>query len=322
MIINDVLVLGGSGFVGRHVCHQLVARGLRVTVPTRDRERAKDTLITLPTADVVDADIHDEDTLRRLVRGSGAVVNLVGVLQGGRGKRSFDEAHVGLARKVIGACRSEGVKRLLHMSALNADPKGPSDYLRSKGEAERLVRESDLDWTVFKPSVIFGRDDRFLNLFATLQRMLPVLLLASPDARFQPVYVEDVATVIVESMTNLDSHRRAYELVGPRAYTLRELVEYVGAVTGHRRAIVGLGPKLSHLQAYMMELAPGKLMTRDNVKSMTIDSVSTILLPFGIAPTPLEAVAPTWLAQRTPRGRYNLVRDRAQRQSTAAENKR
>jgi uncharacterized protein YbjT (DUF2867 family) len=199
------------------------------------------------------------------------------------------------------------------MSALNADPNGPSDYLKSKGEAERIVRESSLDWTIFRPSVIFGRQDRFLNLFAKLQRALPVIFLASPGARFQPVYVEDVAAAFAQSVDRLDSFRQSYELAGPKSYTLRELVDYVGRVTGHRRKIFGLGRGLSNLQAFAMEIMPGKLMTRDNVKSMTVDSVSQSELPFGIAPTALEGVAPTWLAQRTPRGRYNLFRDRAVR---------
>ena len=313
MIINDILVLGGSGFVGRHVCAYLVAQGYRVTIPTRDRERAKADLITLPTCDVVDADVHDEATLKRLMRGCGAVVNLVGGLQDGRRKASFAEAHGGLARKVVAACRENGVRRLLHMSALNADPNGPSEYLKSKGEAESIVRASGLDWTIFRPSVIFGREDRFLNLFAKLQQMLPVVLLASPNARFQPVYVEDVATAYTRSVENLDSFGKTYELVGPRVYTLRELVEYTGRTTGHRRPIIGLGAGLSNLQAFAMEILPGKLMSRDNVKSMTVDNVSQSALPFGITPTALEAVAPTWLAQRTPRSRYNLFRDRARR---------
>jgi NADH dehydrogenase len=199
------------------------------------------------------------------------------------------------------------------MSALNADPDGPSGYLRSKGEAEKIVRESGLDCTIFKPSVIFGREDRFLNLFAKLQRFFPVLFLASPDAKFQPVYVDDVAAVFSESLTRLETFGQTYELVGPKVYMLRELVRYVGEVTGHRRPIVGLGPQLSYLQAFAMEYAPGKLMSRDNVRSMKVDSVSSQALPFGITPTPVEAVAPAWLADRTPRGRYNLFRDRAQR---------
>ncbi|MGZ5121165.1 MAG: complex I NDUFA9 subunit family protein [Burkholderiales bacterium] len=313
MIINDVCVLGGSGFVGRHVCHQLVARGYRVTVPTRDRERAKDDLIPLPTADVITADVHDPETLVRLMRGCGAVINLVGVLHDGRGSGSFRQAHVELARKVVDACSRTGIRRLVHMSALNADPTASSAYLRSKGEAENIVRQSNLDFTIFRPSVIFGREDHFLNLFAQLQRLFPVLFLAMPKSRFQPVFVEDVAAVFVTSLTRLESFGLAYDLVGPKVYELRELVEYVGRLTGHRRPIIGLGPRLSYLQAFAMEVLPGKLMTRDNIKSMKLDSVSASALPFGVAPTPLEAVAPEWLAQRTPRGRYQLFRDRSHR---------
>ena len=310
MIINEVCVLGGSGIVGRHVCHRLVERGYGVRVPTRDRERARD-LILLPTADVMTADVHDFETLKRVVRGCDAVVNLVGVLHGGRGKAGFREAHVELARKVVDACRQQGVRRLLHMSALGADPNAPSEYLRTKGEAERVVRESDLDFTIFRPSVIFGREDRFLNLFATLQHLLPVIALGSPDAKFQPVYVEDVAHVYVESMTRLESFGQSYDLAGPKVYTLRELVKYVGKATGHSRPVIGLGKSLSYLQAASMELLPMKLLTRDNVRSMTVDNVSPAKLPFGITPTPLEAVAPMWLARRTPRDRYNLFRDRS-----------
>jgi uncharacterized protein YbjT (DUF2867 family) len=313
MIINDVCVLGGSGFVGRHVCHQLVARGYRVTVPTRDRERAKDDLIPLPTADVITANVHDPETLARLMRGCDAVINLVGVLHDGRGNGSFQQAHVELARKVVEACRRTGIRRLLHMSALNANPNASSGYLRSKGEAESIVRRSDLDFTIFRPSVIFGREDHFLNLFAQLQRLFPVLFLAMPSARFQPIFVEDVAAVFVASLTRLESFGLAYDLVGPKVYELRELVKYVGTLTGHRRPIIGLGPRFSYLQAFAMELLPGKLMTRDNIESMKLDSVSATTLPFGVTPTALEAVAPEWLAQRTPRGRYQLFRDRSHR---------
>jgi NADH dehydrogenase len=313
MILNDVCVLGGSGFVGHHVCHRLVERGLRVTVPSRDRERAKH-LLTLPTADVVQADVHDPGDLARVLRGCDAVVNLVGVLHDGRGKGSFQQAHVEFARKLVEACRQGGIRRLLHMSALGAAPDAPSAYLRSKGEAAKIVRESALDFTIFRPSVIFGREDRFLNLFATLERLFPVIFLGSPQARFQPVYVEDVARVMVESLTRLESFGQTYELAGPRVYTLRELVEYVGKVTGEHARVVPLNDALSRLQARVMELLPGKLLTRDNYYSMKVDSVSDKPLPFGVTPTPLDAVAPVWLAQRTPRSRYRLFRDRAYRE--------
>jgi NADH dehydrogenase len=313
MIINDICVLGGSGFVGRHVCNALAARGFRVTVPARDRERAKVDLITLPTVDVVTADIHDPEALREVTRGCEAVINLVGVLHGGRGKASFEEAHVALARKVVEACRRNNIRRLIQMSALNAAVNAPSEYLRSKGEAENIVRLSGLDVTIFRPSVIFGRDDQFLNLFAGLTRTLPVIVLGSPNARFQPVFVEDVAAAFAESVARLTSFGQSYDLVGPKAYTLRELVRYVGDITGHPRPIVGLGDTLSRLQASLMGMLPVKLLTRDNYLSMKVDSVSHQPFPFGIAPTPLEAAAPRWLARQTPRARYQVFRNRAHR---------
>jgi NADH dehydrogenase len=196
------------------------------------------------------------------------------------------------------------------MSALNAAVNAPSAYLRSKGEAEAIVRESGLAYTIFRPSVIFGREDRFLNLFDTLLRVMPVIALGSPNARFQPVYVEDVARAYAEALTRLESFGRSYDLVGPRVYTLRELVTWVGEITGRRRPIIGLNDTLSYLQARTLELLPGKLITRDNYHSMKVDAVSSAPLPFGIAPTPLEAAAPAWLAQHTPRDRYNAFRAR------------
>ncbi len=313
MIIQSICVLGGSGFVGRHVSHQLCAAGYRVAVPTRNRERAKEDLILLPTADVFYADVHEPESLRRAMHKCDAVVNLVGVLHDGRGNASFEKAHVEFARKVVAACRDSGIRRLLHMSALNADPQAPSKYLRSKGEAEAIVRGSGLDYTIFRPSVIFGPEDRFLNLFAQLQRFAPAMVLGSADAQFQPVYVEDVAACYVAAVKRLDTIGQAFDLVGPRVYALRDLVRYVGELTGHRRPIFTLGPGLSMLQAGIFEHLPGRLLTRDNVRSMTRPSTSSAPFPFDIVPTPLEAVAPAWLAHRTPRQRYFLFRDRSHR---------
>jgi len=313
MEITEVCVLGGSGFVGRHICHLLAAEGYRVRVATRDRERAKEQLILLPTVDVVEADVHDPRELRGFVRGAEAVINLVGVLHDGRGNSSFQAAHVELARKVAAACRECGIRRLIHMSALNAAPDGPSAYLRTKGDAEAAVRGSGLEVTIFRPSVIFGRDDTFLNLFALLVKLAPVLFLACPGARFQPVFVEDVAAAFVKSLEDLASIGKSHDLCGPKVYTLRELVEFVARTLGRRRLVIGLNDPLSYLQALTLEFMPVKLMTRDNYYSMKADSVCSCEFPFGIAPAALEAVAPAWLAQATPRRRYQQFRARRDR---------
>ena len=313
MEITTVAVLGGSGFIGRHVCQRLAAEGYRVRVATRDRERAKEQLILLPTVDLAAVDVHDPAQLAAFVDGADAMINLVGVLHDGSRERGFQAAHVELARKVAAACRERGVPRLLHMSALGASREGPSRYLRTKGEAEAVVRESGLAWTLFRPSVVFGREDSFLNLFAALLRFAPVLALASPRTRFQPVFVDDVAAAFVKGLADLASHGRSYDLCGPHVYTLRELVEYVGRATGRRRMIIGLGDKMSYCQALVMEWLPVKLMTRDNYYSMKVDSVCGCEFPFGIAPTALEAVAPSWLGNRTPRARYRGFRGQAGR---------
>lgn len=312
MPITTVCVIGGSGFVGRHLCQQLAAQGYRLRVPTRNRECAK-ALILLPTVDVVVADVQDPAALAALVQGCDAVINLVGVLHDARGKRGFAAAHVALARKVVDACRASKVRRLLQMSALAAATDAPSAYLRSKGEAEMIVRESGLDFTIFRPSVIFGPDDSFLSLFACLSRVLPVIALASPGARFQPVYVDDVAAAFMRALPDTGTFGKSYDLCGPQRYTLRELVAFVCRITGNRRPIIGLNTALSYAQACAMEWLPVKLMTRDNLRSMQVDSVSDSAFPFGIKPQALEAVAPVWLATRTPRARYQRFRSVAGR---------
>ena len=308
MSVGTMLVLGGSGFVGRHLVGRLVTAGWQVVVPTRQRERAKH-LILLPTVDVREADIHDPVVLARLATGADAAINLVGILNESR-RGDFERAHVELARKLCVACRRAGVPRLLHMSALHADVAGPSRYLSSKGEAETLVADTDLAWTIFRPSVIFGREDSFLNLFARLERFLPVIALACAKARFQPVYVGDVADAFLRALGDDRTRRHRYALCGPTVYTLRELVAYVGEVTGYRRPIVPLGAALGSLQALALELLPGKLMSRDNLASMRVDSVCGAGHPrlLGPEPTPLEAIAPEYLAPLALRTRYSGLR--------------
>jgi NADH dehydrogenase len=316
MEIASVCVIGGSGFLGRHVVSRLAAREIHVSVPTRRREKAKE-LILLPSVDVINADVHDPRTLARLIQPVDAVINLVGILHES-GAQSFERNHVELPRKIVASCREHGIRRLLHVSALKAALDAPSAYLRSKAEGEGQIKSAQatgMQTTVFRPSVMFGREDHFLNLFATLVRLSPVLPLGCPQARFQPVFVEDVANAIVHSLGDAHTFAQAYNLCGPRAYTLRELVEFVCHTLGVRRKIFGLNPTLSMLQAGVLEHLPGKLMTRDNVRSMQVDNTCAGAFPevFGFSPTRLEAVVPTYLAGVTPRSRYNWFRFRARR---------
>jgi len=279
-------------------------------VPSRHRERAKH-LILLPTVDVVETDVLGPGVLARLAAGKQAVINLVGILHG-----DFQRAHVELPQGVVNACRTAGVKRLLHMSALGASRDAPSEYLRSKAMGEAAVlAASDLEVTVFRPSVVFGPEDRFLNLFAQLSRFLPVLALACPGAQFQPVYVGDVAQVMAAALGEKETFGRRFDLCGPRRYTLRELMDYVCAVTGRHRMVVGLPQWASLAQAWLLEHLPGKLMTRDNVRSMEVPNVCTdasAVVP-GLVPQALEAIAPSYLAPSGPRERYPQLRWRARR---------
>jgi NADH dehydrogenase len=317
MKISKVLLVGGSGFLGASVAEQLVRQGIFVTVPTRLSERAKH-LRVLPTMEVVEADVHNADRLAKLVSGQDAVINLVGILHG-----DFEREHVALPRQIAEACVTSGTTRLIQMSALNARVTGPSEYLQSRGRGEAAVRDvakrnPALDVTIFQPSVIFGAKDRFLNMFATLAIFSPFVPLGSPDARFQPVWVEDVARAVVRSLSMRESFGHTYPLVGPSEYTLRELLELVMRVTGHRRPILGLGSGLSTLQAAVFERLPGKMITRDNMRSMSIPNTSSKPFPaiFGEAHS-MESVVPGYLQNNadnlTGRARYNGLRYRAGR---------
>lgn len=294
MQIQSVCVLGGTGFVGRHIVRLLCAQGMTVRTPTRSADKARQALNSLPV-EIVPADVHDAVQLARAFEGMDAVINLVGILHE-QGGQTFQRVHVELSHKVIEAAGVAGVKRLLHMSALNAAPAGPSAYLRSKGEAEMAVQASGLQTTVFRPSVIFGRGDSFLTLFARLARWAPVLPLACADAKFQPVWVEDVAQAYVRSLNDASSIGQRYDLCGPQVYRLRELVRFAAACLGRHPLIVPLPDAVAYLQASVMERLPVKLMTRDNFHSMQQDNVCHCAFPFGITPARLEDIAPQYLA--------------------------
>jgi NADH dehydrogenase len=318
--MSQVVLIGGSGFIGSAIAARLAERGHRIVVPTRRRERAKH-LILLPGCDVLEADVHDDAQLARLVAGADAVINLVGILHGNGGApygSDWAKAHVALPRRIIAACKSAGVRRLLHMSALGADSGGPSMYLRSKGDGEKAVQASGLQWTIFRPSVVFGPGDRFLNLFARLQRLLPLLPLAGADCKFQPVHVDDVAQAFVAALVDAATAGRIYELAGPKVYTLRELVCLAGAAAGRVRPVIALPDGLARLQAFAMKLLPGEpLISADNIDSMKVDNIAGGTLPglreLGIAPQSVEAALRDGLAPGGWRAHYNALRAVARR---------
>ena len=307
MNIKNICIFGGSGFVGRHLANLLTTQEIYMRIPTRSYKRARG-LLVLPTVRLVEANIYDDAELDRLLIGMDAVINLVGILHG-----DFNTVHVELPRKIVAACKRNGIARLLHMSALNAGPGEPSAYLRSKAEGEKIVMTSGLTATSFRPSVIFGPGDSSLSLFARLA-WLPVLPLGSPNAKFQPVFVKDVAHAFAASLTATHTFGQRYDLCGPQCYSLRQLVEYAAHITGYDPAIIGLNDSLSYLQAMIMEFLPGKLVTRDNYYSMKVDNVCNCDDPgnfteaWGIPPTALEEVAPIYLAGDVPRERYDDFR--------------
>ncbi len=316
MSVSNICILGGTGFVGHSIAAKLAARGHKVRVLTRRRERHRDMLV-LPSLTLAEGDVCELGFLREHFQNADVVINLVGILNSA-GKNNFQRVHVDLVNNVIEAMQQTGVGRLLHMSALNASSEGPSKYLRSKAEAEDRLHElsaaNGFAVTSFSPSVIFGPGDSFINRFAKLLRMAPkVLPLACPNARFQPVYVEDVAACFVEAMHHHDTFGHRYNLCGPRSYTLLELVTYIAELIDVRCRIVKLSDWQSRLQAAVMQWLPGKPFTLDNYHSMTVDSVCESDFPdvFDVTPQPLEAIVPAYLHE--PERHFDAYRRLARR---------
>ncbi len=319
-MISSICILGGTGFVGSDLAARLVSRKHRIKILSRQRERHRH-LLLLPTVQVSDGQSFQVDALARAFTGQDVVINLIGILnERGHSGEGFQTAHVELARNVVTACRKAGVKRLLHMSALSADAaSGTSVYLRSKGEAEGIVLThcaGELNVTVFQPSVIFGIGDDFLNRFAKILRLTPLWFpLACPNTRFAPVYVGDVSEAFMRAMDNPETFGKRYELCGPEIYTLREIVNYVAELTGHRCHIVGLPNALAYLQAALLEWFPGKPFSLDNYRSLQTDSVchKNGFAAFGITPISIDTVAPRYLAGYHARNRYAFYRREAGR---------
>jgi uncharacterized protein YbjT (DUF2867 family) len=275
----DILLIGGNGFVGRVLAAKLQAQGYSVLLPTSHIGAGRE-LRMLPRVHLEEADIHDFDELQTLcsrIHPHGAVINLVGVLHDKPAMpygKIFKLAHVDLPKNIITAMQMHSLKRYLHMSALGADAQGPSMYQRSKGDGEAAVKASDLNWTIFRPSVIFGAQDQFINLFAKLTKVLPIMPLANYEAKFQPVSVDDVASAFVMALKMPETTHQSYDLVGPSVYTMKEIVEFSARKAKSSCFIVPAPAFVGLLQALVFEFLPGPtLMSRDNIASMQLPNV-------------------------------------------------
>lgn len=316
MHARRVTLIGGTGFIGTELAIRLAERFDEVRLPSRRARRVREIRV-LPNVRVIECNVHEPAKLAAVVSGSDVVVNLVGILnESGAtdGTHSFDGAHAGLTAAVLDACEAASVPRYLHVSALNADAEnGSSAYLRSKGRAEDRVRASppSLAWTLFRPSIVFGRRDAFFNRFAGLLRALPVFPLAVPDARMAPVWVGDVCRVMQDAIDDPSTHGATISLCGPQEFTLRELVEYTARTAGLKRHIIGLPDWAARLQASVMERVPGKPFSRDNYLSLQTPSVCPDGCPR--QPTSLDSVVPAYLGGQDPEGRLQHKRTFARR---------
>ena len=296
--MKKIVITGGTGFVGRSVCEHLFERdaGCRLVVPTRRRATGRN-LQVLPTVDLAVADVHDAKAITPLLTGADALVHLVAILHGSAD--DFDRVHVQLPRTLAAACTASGVKRVVHVSALGVAPTAPSAYLRSKAAGEAVwqdwARATGGQLTILRPSVIFGAEDRFTNLFVQLQRLFPVLPLAGTGARFQPVWVGDVARAVVNSLYAAAAVGPVIECAGPEVMTLKQIVQRVGTMAGCRRPVLALPEAAGMLQAAVMGWLPGEpMMSRDNVLSMRVPNVASGTLPglaaLGITPVSLDTL--------------------------------
>jgi NADH dehydrogenase len=311
MHIRRVTVFGASGFIGRYVVQRLAKRRLAVIAAVRNPERAG---ALRPMGDVgqvapLRADVADEAETRAAIVGADAVVNLVGTLYD-RGAHGFDALHRDAAARIGRLAKALGVARVVHVSALGADPGSASLYARSKAEGEKGLREAFPAAVIHRPSVVFGPEDDFFNRFAAMVRSFPVLpLIGGGNTRFQPVYVADVADAIVETLLGEAHAGRTYELGGPRIYTFKELLELLQAELGRRRCMMSIPWGLARLEARFLEFLPTPPLTRDQVELLRQDNVvgpeALGFAALGLAPTAVEIILPTYMDRFRKGGRFS-----------------
>jgi NADH dehydrogenase len=312
MKINRVCILGGTGFVGQHLTARLAARGIKCRILSRHPHRHRDMKV-LPGVRLYRSNIFDPEALAVHFADCEAVINLVGILNEGR-SGGFHRAHVELVGKTVDAAKAARVPQLLHMSALHASrERGPSQYLVTKGEGEELAHTRGqplIRVTSFRPSVIFGPGDSFFNRFAQLLRLAPgPFPLACAEARFAPVYVGDVVAAFIHALEHPADSGRHFDLCGPQAFTLRELVRYTARQLGLDPPIIGLNNTISRLQAHLFGLLPGKPFSYDNYLSLQVASVceQNGLNELGIRPRAIDEIVPLYLSGQVKRQRYNQL---------------
>lgn len=302
--MNDrlVTIFGGGGFLGRYVAQELLARGVRVRVAERNPESALrvKTLGGLGQTQLISADIKKPASVARAVAGADVVINLVGILRG-----DFEAIHVEGAATIAQAAKDAGAGALVHISAIGADPASESAYGQSKGKGEEAVRAAFPAATIVRPSIVFGREDQFLNRFANLIRIAPVVPVIGGSTKFQPVYVVDLARAIATIALDPDSYGGdTFELGGPEVIDMAEINARIAKAIGRERSFLPVPNAIAKLLAF----APGAPITSDQLKMLAKDNVVAAsargFASLGIAPTPIAAVADTWLVQYRRHGRF------------------
>jgi len=302
MARRDIVVFGGSGFIGRYLVRRLADDGWRVIVAVRDPEAAQ---FLQPLGDVgqivpVRADVTDRDSVMQVTAGAGAIVNLVGILYE-RGRRTFRLVHVEGAQNIAHAAATHGIDRVVQVSAIGASLQARASYARSKAAAENVLREIVPTASVVRPSIVFGAEDGFFNLFGRMAVFSPVIpLFGGGMTRFQPVYVDDVAAAIVACLDDRSCAGKTFELGGPSTYTFRHLMEIVRRETRRRVLLVPMPFLVAHIQAVFLQFAPTPLLTPDQVRLMQVDNVASQAMPgladLGINPTTVEVIVPNYLS--------------------------
>tara|TARA_B100001250_G_scaffold69254_1_gene55579 strand:+ start:315 stop:1271 length:957 start_codon:yes stop_codon:yes gene_type:complete len=316
MLIKKIAILGGTGFVGQSLCNRLSEDGYELKVPTRNREYSREDLILLPNLELIETDIHNPKNLKKLLVDCDAVINLIGILNEKENNgKGFKKVHVELIKNLISACEINGIRRILQLSALNADTKnGKSFYLKTKGEAEELLRSNsaEIEITIFRPSVIFGRKDSFFNRFAKLLKISPLFFpLACHKTKFSPIYILDLVEMMTNTIKDPESYNKTYQVCGPKTYTLKDLVSYTSKTLGLKCLIIPLNNVFSRIQAKIFDFLPGKPFSTDNYLSAQTDSICECndLFKYNIKATAIEDVVPQYLSGYEYRSFYSKFRN-------------